>query len=177
MNLTEYNLEVKRAKSLVKRRAEHKDEIIKIALRVCTIKHGGHNDSVYSIRKFGADIGMNGKTLNHWILEFKDVTSKVPKDLRVPKDSDIIRRVRATVGKNATKKTVIASYKQEASYPPEEQEMLRHIRHNGSYLFFLRSHALKLLSPSSIEKCREIHADTLEELISIQISIGEQLNG
>jgi hypothetical protein len=68
---------VNRAKKLLREIETHQAEIAKLALQVCTIRHGGRSNGFYTITDFARDIGIERKTLSHWVSIYRDILSRI----------------------------------------------------------------------------------------------------
>ncbi len=47
------------------------------AIQVCTIRHGGRSNGYYTMKDYARDIGLNNKTLNQWMLVYRNVVLKL----------------------------------------------------------------------------------------------------
>lgn len=81
-----YKQLVQEAKALLIKREMMKLEIAKMALEVCTIKHGGISKGFYTLQDFAKDIGIDRKKLSDWTLTYKIVVSKIPEFIKTEKD-------------------------------------------------------------------------------------------
>lgn len=82
MKVAERNRIIKRARDLLRHREETKWEICRLALMVCEIQRGGHRVSreqrkPFTLYDFADEIGMHGKTLSNWVLNYKRVVLKL----------------------------------------------------------------------------------------------------
>ena len=78
---------VKECKLLVMSREQSRLKICELTLEACDIKLGGGGHwekfkNQYHVGKFAEDIGVNSKTLRNWMLVYRYVFLKLPKDER-----------------------------------------------------------------------------------------------
>ena len=52
-------------------------KIAKIAIKVCTIRHGGISDKYYTLSDFARDTGINRKTLSQWVRIYEHILKKI----------------------------------------------------------------------------------------------------
>lgn len=109
-NLELYNKYIHRAKHLLETIKSYQIEIVKMVLEVCDIRHGGISHDVFTIKRFALDIGMNPKTLQNWVREYKNVALKLTleeqNNLKSAEDWKKIRQVNKIVDRNAPKEEV-----------------------------------------------------------------------
>jgi hypothetical protein len=77
------------------------------ATKVCEIKHGGRvRSTTYTLTKYAADIGVHKKTLSEWVSVYRNVISKLDKEVSkiTPKDWTVANRVQNLL--NEEKKTI-----------------------------------------------------------------------
>lgn len=74
---------VHQGKTVVNNRTNSQRHLADLAMKACTIRHGGRYGNLYTIKQYARDIGVNSKTLSKWIQE---------------------RRVEITINKNSKSK-------------------------------------------------------------------------
>ena len=72
-----YGYYVQKGKRLYKQVKSCKQEIAKMALKVCEIKHGGISNNYYTIKDYATDTGIPYKTLQRWVTVYKNILVKV----------------------------------------------------------------------------------------------------
>ena len=79
------------------------------ATKVCTIRHGGRSNGLYTLSDFSKDIGVNGKTLSGWASVYRCVIEKLDMDLDEVsvKDWEVATRVHALL--KSEKKSINAA--------------------------------------------------------------------
>lgn len=60
-------------------------KIVKIAIELCTIRHGGISRKIYTLKDFANDIEMHPKTLQNWVAAYRNV---IPHIDRVLEEND-----------------------------------------------------------------------------------------
>jgi hypothetical protein len=69
-------------KAIVDQVQDRQMKICSYAINICTIRHGGRSDKFYTMKDYATDIGLNNKTLNQWMLVYRNVVVKLtPKQL------------------------------------------------------------------------------------------------
>ena len=79
-----YEKYVEAGKKLVKEVACYQAMIAYYALKICTIRHGGISNNIYTIKQYAIDIGVPVKTLQNWTLVYRRVIVHLginPKDI------------------------------------------------------------------------------------------------
>lgn len=79
-NLKEYEIAVNQGKEIVGQLKSRQAELAKLAVKVCTIRHGGISNGFYTIKQFALDIGMNPKTLQDYVSIYRNVVLVVKKE-------------------------------------------------------------------------------------------------
>ena len=77
MNHKTYDECVEIGKQIVNSVNDKQMRICELAMEVCTIRHGGRSDKFYTMKDFAKDIGLNNKTLNQWMLIYRNVVLKL----------------------------------------------------------------------------------------------------
>ncbi|MEE8150623.1 MAG: hypothetical protein V3T43_02765 [Nitrosomonadaceae bacterium] len=68
-------------------------DIAEMALEICTIRHGGISNDIYTIKDYAKDIGMNFKTLQNWVSAYRNVVPIVGRDkINCQKDWSDVRK-------------------------------------------------------------------------------------
>jgi transposase-like protein len=76
----DYEKYVELGKELLNKVEDYQLKICKYAMEVCTIRHGGHSKGYYTIKDYARDIGMNTKTLQNWLITYRNVVLKLSID-------------------------------------------------------------------------------------------------
>ena len=87
---------------LDKNRMAYQCDIAKLAMEVCTIRHGGRSGDLYTITRYATDIGLNTKTVSNWVLVYKTVIAKLGKKTVTPQEWGKAVKVRNTLKQHAT---------------------------------------------------------------------------
>lgn len=72
-----YDDYVKLGKEIVDQVKDKQIKICALAMKVCTIRHGGRSSGYYTMTDYAKDIGLNNKTLNQWMLIYRNVVMKL----------------------------------------------------------------------------------------------------
>jgi len=93
---------VEEGKSLINAVDLFKLKIAKLAVKACTIRHGGRSSGYYTLSDFAKDIGVDRKKLSDWVLIYRRVV--VPANLKITseKDWNIAARVSERIAKENT---------------------------------------------------------------------------
>lgn len=86
MNDKDYQNYVDLAKKEIKQIEGHQIRICEYAEKVCTIRHGGRSNGYYTLTDFANDIGLPVKTLQNWMLTYRNVIKKLDKTLTTSKE-------------------------------------------------------------------------------------------
>ena len=123
---TYYDL-VEEAKDLLLKRDLFKLKIAKLAIKACTIRHGGRSGELYTLNKFSEDCGIHRKRLSAWVLTYKRVVSKIESSVKTEDDWNTASKVSALIAKENTilKKANGKSGSKNKLYEPDEKEVLR----------------------------------------------------
>lgn len=78
----EYQEYVEKGKACLAKIENYQMQICSYAMEVCEIRHGGRSDKLYTIGKYAKDIGMNAKTLQNWLLTYRNVILKLTPEQR-----------------------------------------------------------------------------------------------
>lgn len=89
---------VDEAKELYKEHELIPLKIAKIAIEVCTIRHGGRA-TFYTLTDFANDTGINRKTLSAWVLTYKIVASKIPNKIKNNEDWAVAMKINASLAR------------------------------------------------------------------------------
>lgn len=93
MNDTDYRNYVTLAKKELKAIEGHQIRICEYAMKVCQIRHGGRSDNYYTVTDFAQDIGMVSKTLQNWMLTYRNVVMKLDKPISTKKEWEAAKKV------------------------------------------------------------------------------------
>lgn len=93
MNDTDYKNYVSLAKRELKAIEGHEIRICEYAIKVCTIRHGGHSKGYYTIKDFAQDIGIPFKTLQRWTVTYRNVVQKLDKKITTSEEFSQARQV------------------------------------------------------------------------------------
>jgi hypothetical protein len=74
------------AKMLLRQRDLISLKIAKMAIEVCTIRHGGMSQDVYTLSDFATDIGLSRKVLSSWTITYKTVVQKIENEIKTKED-------------------------------------------------------------------------------------------
>lgn len=85
-NQESYQSLVEAAKELVQKTDLTKLQIAQLAIRACTIRHGGRSTGFYTLTMFARDIGVSFKQLSRWVITYKTVVSKIPNEIKTNED-------------------------------------------------------------------------------------------
>lgn len=85
---------VEEAKKLIHEHELIPLKIAKIAMEVCTIRHGGRA-TYYTLTDFANDTGISRKTLSSWVITYRVVAAKIPEKIKT--DADWARAVKIGV--------------------------------------------------------------------------------
>lgn len=120
MNNTDYKNYVALAKKELKKIEGHQIRICQYALKVVTIRHGGKSNGYYTIKDYANDIGMPSKTLQNWLLIYRNVAMKLNKPITTNKEfekarkiNDALKHVRALDNKSNDRVGTRDAYKKE----------------------------------------------------------------
>jgi len=72
-----YQEYVELGKQVVDQVNDRQMKICSYAIEVCQIRHGGRSDKLYTMKDYARDIGLNNKTLNQWMLVYRNVILKL----------------------------------------------------------------------------------------------------
>jgi hypothetical protein len=72
-----YQEYVELGKAIVDQVNDRQMKICSYAIEVCTIRHGGKSAGFYTLKDYANDIGLNNKTLNQWMLVYRNVILKL----------------------------------------------------------------------------------------------------
>ncbi|MCZ6692958.1 MAG: hypothetical protein O6939_03535 [Bacteroidetes bacterium] len=82
-------------------------DISELALQVCTIRHGGISNDIYTIKDFAEEVGLKPKTLQNWIAAYRTVVPIVGRDkINTQKDWTDVRKTKRVIGDSANKRDV-----------------------------------------------------------------------
>lgn len=81
----EYESLVIQAKELVTKREMVQLQLAKLAVKACTIKHGGRGN-YYTLTDFCKDTGLSFKSLSRWVISYRTVVSKIPEEIKTVDD-------------------------------------------------------------------------------------------
>lgn len=108
--MTYYDL-VQEAKTLIRKRDMIGLKIAKMAIKACTIKHGGRSE-FYTQKDFANDVGIPYKTLSRWTICYRTVVAKIEKHIKTKEDWEKARLLSDRMIKERTiirKRTKLAS--------------------------------------------------------------------
>lgn len=77
MKTETYEHYVSLGKELVQNVEDRQMKICGYAIKVCTIRNGGYSAGYYTLKDYANDIGLNNKTLNQWMLIYRNVVLKL----------------------------------------------------------------------------------------------------
>jgi hypothetical protein len=78
---TECASEAKKIVALIRLQNKHRMKVAELALKACTIVHGGKNIyERFTVKKFGERIGVNHRTIHEWIRIYRMVYSKLDQE-------------------------------------------------------------------------------------------------
>jgi hypothetical protein len=77
-------------------------KIAKMAIKACTIRHGGKSSGYYTLTEFAKDIGANRKDVSEWVLVYKRVVVHLEKQIKSDQDFNTARRVADRLAKEQT---------------------------------------------------------------------------
>lgn len=86
----------------------HEIRICELAMQVVTIRHGGRSNGYYTVTDFAKDIGMSHKTLQNWLLTYRNVVMKLDKKISTSKEFKNARKVEEYLRTERTLKNQIA---------------------------------------------------------------------
>lgn len=94
-----YSELVEEGKNLINLSKLIKLKLAKLAIKACTIKHGGISNNYYTLKNFAEDVGVCNKQLSDWVLVYKRVVK--PANMRVVEEKDwsIAKRVSDRIAK------------------------------------------------------------------------------
>lgn len=167
MNKTERNKIIKRAKALLQQREETKWEICRLAMEVCDIHRGGHRvakgkKKPYTLYDFADDIGMHGKTLSNWVLNYKRVVLKLEINTEaIPPAakstfSGAVERTRKRTKPDDSKTKVRKVFDEEYSGRTKEARNLdSYVNMTSNLIHFIETANLKKLNKAKIGELKE----------------------
>lgn len=69
----DYHWYVDQGKRILKQQFVHQAVLGFYATKVCTIRHGGRSNGLYTISDYAKDLGLNPKTLSEWVAIYRRV--------------------------------------------------------------------------------------------------------
>lgn len=146
-------------------------DIVKIALGVCDIRHGGKSPVLYTIRDFAIDIDINPKTLQNWIAAYRNVVPHLKKGaVKTKKDWSNVRKTNRFVNKNSTEFEVRAIHKK---YDEEEKPFIGEFRNavcaTKNLKHLLKNRDMKIIDNAKWIELMEIldhNSDTINDYLT-----------
>lgn len=108
-----YSDAVNEARDLIKNKDKYQMRIAELALSVCTVKHGGNSEGLYTIKSFADDSGVKVKTLYNWIDMYKKVYVKLDRAEQDKISMTGLSKISNIVGINPSTKRVRSEAKRE----------------------------------------------------------------
>ncbi len=103
--------------------------IVKIALRVCDITHGGNNKNVYTLARFADEIEINDHTLYEWVRMKRYVIDKLPKGVQAAPHKNTYahyKEVLDRVNKDTTVREVRDIFLEVGKEDPRKKKFLKY---------------------------------------------------
>lgn len=155
---------VDRAKRELRKIEGHQARIAEMAVRVCTIRHGGVSKGFYTITQFAEDIGVNEKTLQNWVQTYRNVYTKIdvpagesPSWKKAARVNNLLKEERTITNEIEGKPKSRFAFKQEV--PKERINQLYHAEKPFEGEFFNISEQAK-----TIRGALENHSDDLNNM-------------
>lgn len=109
--------------NLLKEKTEsYQFQIAKFAVGVCTIRHGGRSEGIYTLKKYATDIGINHKTIQNWTATYRIYTGSIDAEANTltPKEwmaasrlNNLLKKERAHTNRQVGREGSRHAYKQE----------------------------------------------------------------
>ena len=93
---------VKEATVLLRTAQLYRLKVAKMAIKACTIRHGGKSTGYYTLTDFAKDIGCSRKDLSEWVLVYKRVAVHLEKKIKSDADFNAARRVSDRIAKEVS---------------------------------------------------------------------------
>lgn len=93
---------VNEARMLVVKTELFKLKIAKLAIKACTIRHGGNSTGFYTLSNFAQDTGIPRKKLSEWVITYRRVVAKIEERIKTEEDWNTASRVSALISKENT---------------------------------------------------------------------------
>jgi hypothetical protein len=185
MKTKQYQELVDKAKDLYHVINSNKLEIAKLAIKVCTIRHGGKSDGYYTLKEFSIDCQIPYKRLSEWVITYKTIVVKIPNLVKTNEDWSRACKLAESLAKqrailNKTNKTIGSKvlFKEELDKPSEEiarmfiekndntQRLEYAVQASSRCLFNLN--ALSRLKDEDLKYIYEISEDLEKILVTIK---------
>lgn len=124
---------VEEAKHLLRATDLFKLKIAKMAIKACTIRHGGRSSGYYTLVDFARDVGCDRKGLSEWVLTYKRVVVHMEAQILTERDFNTARRVSDRIAKEATAiRKVQGNAKSKQIIPPPPVKVIKQMyKHEG----------------------------------------------
>ena len=93
---------VNEAKILMAKNDLLKLRLAKLAIKACSIRHGGRSDGHYTLANFASDVGVSRKQLSNWVLTFNNVVQQIEELIKTNDDWVTAQRIQALIAKENT---------------------------------------------------------------------------
>jgi hypothetical protein len=185
MNESNYEHYVQLGKSLLSEVHNKQFKICEYAMKVCTIRHGGRSDGYYTIKDYANDIGMTPKTLQNWLVVYRNVVLKLNDDQKsemnwnkaskvnnvLDENRTIDNAINKDVGKktrfkNGVKKEVVQKlYDKYSEQKPFEGEFVNMVQQMKSFKNILQKRDLNIIQDAHMIVLMELF-DCCSDLIN-----------
>ncbi len=117
---------VSEARDLILKTELFKLKIAKLAMKACTIRHGGRSSGLYTLNDFATDTGIARKSLSDWVITYKRVVSKIESSILTDKDWNTASRVSDLISKENSliNKAKGVQRTKTIEYDPGEREVM-----------------------------------------------------
>lgn len=122
-----WDKKIREARGFYYKGESHRLKVASIAIECCQVVRGARYNR-FSIVNFAKGIGMNSKTLHHWISLKRNVADKVPASTIKSMSWDDCRAVMAKVNNSSTSREVIDAMNEVKNIPHSQKRIIKYIK-------------------------------------------------